>query len=226
MPKSSSELCISEEDTRMLAEIAGVHDPETVNSLHQWMMQEVPNARKTPDLADQLQGDAEAARKELQPLTKIAKEFLNVIRNAPHALERVRMLYAEEPKEPSTAAPNTVEQRRLDQDMKGLARLAAAIEATDAQALSESRAGPALLGPRKAARVLAEKYMEISYQPFHYYVPDIENIGNIWSHPHTSPGTRFVATALKTMFPTLNDTNLRNIMKELPQFTNRSNKRE
>ncbi len=102
--------------------------------------------------------------------------------------------------------------------------LVAAIDATNTNIRQEQRTGPALPGPRKAAQRLAKKYMEISYQQFQYYVPDIANAGNPWTHPHTSPGTRFVATALKTMFPTLNDTNLKRILKELPQFTNRARK--
>lgn len=219
VPVSDSEPCVSESDACALAKIAGVQDPDTIASLLQWLEQEIPEARSLPDLVDQLQGDEDAARKELRPLSEIAHEFAKVIRSAPHALERVRMLYAEELSDVLPVDLGLENQRRLDQDLKGMARLVAAIDATNANIRLEERTGPALLGPRKAAQRLARKYTEISYQPFQYYVPDIDNSGDPWTHPHTSPGTRFVATALKTMFPTLNDTNLKRILKELPQFT-------
>lgn len=222
MTKSESIPCVSEDDARALATIAGVHDPETVSSLHQWLVDEMPDLQNTPDLIDQLQGDEDTARDELRPLSEIASEFSKVIRETPHALERVRMLYAEEL---STVLPvdlGVQDLRRLDQDLKGMARFVAAVEAASANISLEKRTGPALLGPRKAAQRLVKKYVEISYQQFHYYVPDVANAGDPWTHPHTSPGTRFVAKALKTMFPTLNDTNLKRILRELPQFTNRT----
>ena len=132
------------------------------------------------------------------------------------------MLYAEELSDVLPVDLGIENQRRLDQDLRGLFRFVAAIEATNTNVCQEGQTGPALLGPRKAAQHLVKKYVEISYQQFHYYVPDVANTGNLWAHPHTSPGTRFVAKALKTMFPTLNDTNLKRILKELPQFTNRT----
>lgn len=224
MPESGSKCCVSEKDARTLAAIAGVHDDEAIASLRRWLEQETVGARKTPDLADQLRGDEDVARKELLPLVKAAGDFMRAIRGAPHALERIRMLYAEELPEVLPVDLGVQGQRRLDQDLRGLARLAAAIEATETNVSAEQCAGPALLGPRKVAQELARKYVELSYQPFHYHVADTHNAGNIWTHPHTSPGARFVAGALKTMFPNLNDTNLKNILQDLPQFTNRDRK--
>ncbi len=220
MPESGSKPCVSEDDARALAKIAGVHDPETIVSLHHWLVEETPDLQNTPDLIDQLQGDEGAAREELRPLSEVAQEFAKIIRSAPHALERIRMLYAEELSDVQPVDLGVQNLRRLDQDLKGMARFVAAVEAANTNICMEERTGPALMGPRQAAQHLVKKYVEISYQQFHYYVPDIDKCGNPWTHPHTSPGTRFVAMALKTMFPTLNDTNLKRILRELPQFTN------
>ena len=132
VPVSDSEPCVSESDACALAKIAGVQDPDTIASLLQWLEQEIPEARSLPDLVDQLQGDEDAARKELRPLSEIAHEFAKVIRSAPHALERVRMLYAEELSDVLPVDLGLENQRRLDQDLKGMARLVAAIDATNA----------------------------------------------------------------------------------------------
>ncbi len=147
---SDSEPCISEDDVRALAKIAGVQDPDTIASLLQWLEQEVPDVRSLPDLVDQLQGDEDAAREELRPLSDVAHEFAKVIRNAPHALERVRMLYAEELSDVLPVDLGLENQRRLDQDLKGMSRLVAAIDATNTNIRQEQRTGPAPgLSPRR-----------------------------------------------------------------------------
>ncbi len=225
MGKPANNPCLSDEDVRSLASIAGVYDNEAISSLHDWLENKTANARKTPDLADRLRDSEDAAREEIKPILDTVREFMSALRTAPNALERIRMLYAEELSEEQIVEFESQGQRRLDQDLKGLARLAAAIQATEDNINAEECTGPALLGPKTVAYELAQKYVEISYQPFHYYVPETHSTCSPWSHPHTSPGTRFVAGALKKMFPSLNDTNLKNILKEIPQFTNGALKR-
>lgn len=220
MAKADAGSCITEDDARDLAAIAGVYDGEVVSTLHRWLTTETPGLQSIPDLADQLQGDEEAARKELEPLTDVSQVLVDVIRDAPHALERVRMLYAEELQDVLPINLGDETQRRLDQDLKGMGRFLAAVVAANEHMKSEVQQGPALLGPRKAAEKLVEQYEKISYQQFSYNIPNVENVKDLWCHPHTSAGTRFVAKALKVMFPTLNDTNLKRILQDLPQFTN------
>jgi len=217
---SDHEANITEDDVRDLAQIAGVYDSDVISALHDWMVRETPALKRLPDLVDQLQGDEDAARLELQPLNEVAQALVDVIRDAPHALERVRMLYAEELQDILPFNLGDATQRRLDQDLKGMGRFLAAVVAANEHIQSEEQHGPALLGPRKAAEQLVEQYEKISYQQFSYDVPNVDTVKNPWNHPHTSAGTRFVAKALKVIFPNLNDTNLKRILQELPQFTN------
>lgn len=220
MAGPEKDISITEDEARDLAQIAGVYDTDVISSLHDWLVREAPGLQQIPDLVDQLQGDKIAARKELGPLKEMSQALVDVIRDAPHALERVRMLYAEELQDVMPINLGDETQRRLDQDLKGMGRFLAAVVAADEHIQSEQQNGPSLLGPRKAAEKLVEQYERISYQQFSYDVPHIDNVSNLWCHPHTSAGTRFVAKALKVMFPNLNDTNLKRILQELPQFTN------
>lgn len=220
MAEVETESSITEEDARNLAAIAGVHDSDVVASLHAWLTAETPGLQSVPDLADQLRGDEEVARAELKPLNEVSQALVDVIRDAPHALERVRMLYAEELQDIMPINLGDETQRRLDQDLKSMGRFLAAVVAANEHIQSEIQQGPALLGPRQAAEKLVEQYEKISYQQFSYNVPNVGNVKDLWCHPHTSAGTRFVAKALKVMFPTLNDTNLKRILQDLPQFTN------
>ena len=207
------------DDAARLAKIAGVDDMERVASLHRWFEKETPVLRSTPDLADHLKDDEESAEQELRPLCEVAREFADLICAAPHALERVRMLYAEELSGTLALDLETESRRRLDQDLVGISRFFAAIEAADEQIEFGSHNGPALLGPRKAAERLAKKYKEISLQEYHFDIPVIDFTDDPWTHPHTSAGVKFVAGAIKLMFPNINDTNLKRILKELPQAT-------
>ena len=207
------------DDAARLAKIAGVDDVDTVTSLHRWFEEETPGLRSTPDLADHLKDDEEGAQEELRPLSEVARNFADLIGAAPHALERVRMLYAEELSVAPLLDLEMESRRRLDRDLIGMSRFFTAIEAANEQIKYGSHNGPALLAPRKAAERLAEKYKEISLQEYHFDIPMIEFTDDPWTHPHASAGVRFVAGAIKVMFPNINDTNLTSILKELPQAT-------
>ncbi len=219
MSSSIPEPVVTLDDVTRLAKIAGVDDAETVTSLHRWFEEETPGLLRTPDLADHLKDDEEGAQEELRPLSEVARNFADLICAAPHALERVRMLYAEELSGTLLLDLEIESRRRLDRDLIGMSRFFTAIEAASEQIKFGSHNGPALLGPRKAAERLAEKYKEISLQKYHFDIPLIEFTEDPWTHPHTSAGVRFVAGAIKVMFPNINDTNLKRILKELPQAT-------
>ena len=217
MSSSIPEPVVTLDDAARLAKFAGVDDMETVASLHRWFEEETPVIRSTPDLADHLKDDEEGAQEELRPLREVAREFADLIRTAPRALERVRMLYAEELSGAFLLDMEAESRRRLDHDLIGISRFFTAVEAANEQIKYGSHNAPALLGPRKAAERLAQKYKEISLQEYFFDIPMIEFTDDPWTHPHTSAGVRFVAGAIKLLFPNINDTNLKRILKDLPQ---------
>ena len=215
MSTPTPEPVVTLDEAARLAKFAGIVDRETVASFHRWFTEETLALRSTPDLADHLKDDEEDAQEELSPLYEVAREFADLIGAAPHALERIRMLYAEEL---SSTLPLNLEaerRRRVDQDLSGISRFFAAIKAANEQIKYGSQNGPALLGPRKAAKRLAKKYKEISCQEYNFNIPMSDITDDPWTHPHTSAGVRFVAGAIKVMFPNINDTNLKHILKEL-----------
>ena len=215
MSTSALEPVITLHDASRLAKIAGIHDRVTVETFHRWFAEETRALRSTPDIADHLKDDEKDALEELGPLFEVAREFTDLIGAAPHALERIRMLYAEEL---SSTLPLNLEaerRRRVDQDLSGISRFFAAIKAANEQIKYGSQNGPALLGPRKAAKRLAIKYKEMSCQEYNFNIPMSDITDDPWTHPHTSAGVKFVAGAIKVMFPNINDTNLKHILKEL-----------
>ena len=153
---------ITIDDATSLAKMAGVHDVNHVASLHRWFEAEALELRNIPDLADKLKGDEEAAESELRPLFEVTQEFAERVRAAPHALERVRMLYAEELSRTLIVDLEEESQRRLDQDLISASRLLTAIGAAREQVKRGSAGGPALLGPHQAAQRLIKKYKEIN----------------------------------------------------------------
>jgi len=215
MSTSALEPVITLHDASRLAKIAGIHDRETVETFHRWFAEETRALRSTPDIADHLKDDEEDAREELGPLYEVARKFADLIDAAPHALERIRMLYAEELSCTLQSNLDEERRRRVDQDLLGISRFFAAIKAANEQINYGSQNGPALLGPRKAAKRLAKKYKEISYQEYNFNIPMNDFTGDPWTHPHTSAGVRFVAGAIKVIFPNINDTNLKRILREL-----------
>ena len=161
MSTPALEPVITLDDAARLAKIAGIHDRETVETFHRWFAEETRALRITPDIADHLKDDEEDALEELGPLYEVAREFTDLIGAAPHALERIRMMYSEELSSTLPLNLNEERRRRVDQDLLGISRFVAAIEAANEQIKDGSQNGPALLGPRKAAKRLAKKYKEI-----------------------------------------------------------------
>ena len=198
-----------------LTRIIGVDDSETLTAFQLWLEEKAEACRNVPEVMIRVENSEEAAQGELSNLAMAARIFADAIKIAPNISEHVRLSYAKELAEEPSWDDGVEARRRLDRDLKGPTRLFAAIEAANHRIAHDIPNWPHLVGLQKAAEFLAGKYEELSFKKFHFSVPQDYDVGSIWKHPHTSLSTKFVAAALKVIFPEASDANIFGALKEM-----------
>ncbi len=201
-----------------LARSIGVDDSETVTAFHVWLEDKAESCRGVPDVSARLEESGEPARDELSELAVAAQAFADAMKSAPNISEHVRLSYARELAVDPAWSVLVEARRRLDNDLNGATRLFAAIEAANRRVALATPHRPHLIGLRRAAEYLVCKYEELSFSSFYFSVPEVHGAESVWGHPHTSTGTKFVATALKAIFPTASDANIMSALKEIQSF--------
>ncbi len=198
-----------------LTRIIGVDDSETVTAFHLWLEEKAEVCRSVPEVMIRVENSEEAAEGELPNLAMAAQKFADAIKTSPNISEHVRLSYAKELAEDPSWDDEVLARRRLDRDLEGAIRLFAAIEAANHRVARDQPNRPHLVGLRKAAEHLAGKFEDLSYQKFHFSVPQVNDGESVWEHPHTSLSTKFVAAALKVIFPKASDANIMWAFREM-----------
>lgn len=206
---------ITETVAHDLARGIGVADCDTLAAFHGWLKEKAEDCRGVPEIAARLEQSNESARTELSDLALAAQAFAEAMASAPNISEHVRLSYARELAEDPAWEDAAEARRRLDCDLNGATRLFAAIAAANSRVALDTPVRPHLIRLRVAAEHLVCKYEELSFSKFHFSIPELQGAETIWSHPHTSAGAKFVAVALKAIFPTVSDINIVSTLKEI-----------